>query len=236
MTCTVSVALAAYNGEAYISQQLASILCQLSSHDEIIISLNPGTDHTEEMISSFHDHRIRVFPCGEKGIIANFDNAIRHCQNDIIFLCDQDDVWVKDKVQKICACFMDQDVVLVEHDCAYVDEHLRETGETLFHKRHPHTGFLYNYVHNTYQGSCMAFRRELVPVISPIPRDIAMHDQWIGMLAEKMGKVVFLDEPLLLYRRHEYTGSADDHIPIMKKIGFMEKLWQPYHERIKRLK
>lgn len=236
MRMSVSVALAAWNGEKYIHDQLASVLCQLKEEDEIVISLNPCTDRTEDVIRAFHDERIHVFHCEEKGIIPNFENAVMHCHNEIIFLCDQDDLWVRDKVEKVCACFADPDTVLVEHDCLYVDENLHETGETLFHKRHPHTGFLYNYVRNTYQGSCMAFRKELVSVVCPFPRDIAMHDQWIGLLAEKTGGVVYLKEPLLLYRRHDNTGSADNHIPIMKKLLFMKRLIRPYHERVKRRK
>lgn len=234
MPYSVSVALAAYNGEAYIKEQLMSILGQLSASDEILISLNPSTDHTKDVISSFHDPRIHVHTCKEKGIIANFENAIRHCQNDIIFLCDQDDVWMQNKVSEMLKCFTD-DVVLAEHDCLYTDEALHETGQTLFHKLHPCTGFLRNYVQNSYQGSCMAFRKELVKYICPIPRDIAMHDQWIGLIAEKKGNIVFLDEPLMLYRRHSGTGSADDHIPFMKKIEYMIRLLKPYHERVRRI-
>ena len=80
----------------------------------------------------------------------------------------------------------------------------------------------------------MAFKRELVEYICPVPRNIAMHDQWIGMLAEKAGDVVFLPEPLLLYRRHENTGTGG-HISPVKKIDYMKKLLKPYHERVRRI-
>lgn len=236
MTYSVSAALGAYNGMKYIQEQILSILPQLKDRDELVVSVNPSKDGTEEYLKALaeKDQRVKVFFCAEKGIIANFENAIRHCKNEIIYLCDQDDVWRSDKVERVNACFTDG-VVLVEHDCLYTDESLHETGQTLFHKLHPCKGFLRNYVQNTYQGSCMAFKRELVRDIVPIPRDIAMHDQWIGLIAEKKGKVVFLDEPLMLYRRHSGTGSADDHIPFMKKIDYMRRLLKPYHDRVSRI-
>lgn len=236
MTHSVSVALGACNGMQFMQQQIRSVLLQLKDSDELVISVNPSQDGTEAYVKALaeEDHRVKWYLCEEKGIIANFENAIRHCKNEIIFLCDQDDVWKNDKVKKVNACFTDG-VVLVEHDCLYTDEELHETGQTLFHKRHPCTGFLRNYIQNSYQGSCMAFKKEVVKDILPIPRDIAMHDQWIGLIAEKCGKVVFLNEPLLLYRRHIGTGSADRHIPILKKISFMNRLFRPYCERVSKI-
>ena len=236
MTYSVSAALGAYNGMKYIQEQILSILPPLKDRDELVVSVNPSKDGTEEYLKALaeKDQRVKVFFCAEKGIIANFENAIRHCKYEIIYLCDQDDVWRSDKVERVNACFTDG-VVLVEHDCLYTDESLHETGQTLFHKLHPCKGFLRNYVQNTYQGSCMAFKRELVRDIVPIPRDIAMHDQWIGLIAEKKGKVVFLDEPLMLYRRHTGTGSADDHILFMKKIDYMKRFIKPYHDRVSRI-
>lgn len=236
ITYSVSVALAAYNGMQYIQKQISTVLAQLQESDELIVSVNPSHDGTEEYLRALaeKDHRVKVFYCEEKGVIANFENAILHCSNEIVYLCDQDDVWKKAKVAKVNACFT-EDVVLVEHDCLYTDENLQETGQTLFKKRHPHTGFFYNYVHNSYQGSCMAFRKELIKYIVPIPRNIAMHDQWIGLIAEKMGRVVYLKEPLMLYRRHMETSSADDHIPIIQKISYMRRLIKPYFSRLSKM-
>ena len=98
---TVSVALAAYNGEKYIKEQLSSILEQLSEDDEIVVSLDPSTDGTKEAILSLNDSRIKIVDGEGKGLIKNFENAIKNCKNDLIFLCDQDDIWLPDKVERV---------------------------------------------------------------------------------------------------------------------------------------
>ena len=75
---SVSVAMASYNGEKYIKEQLESILKQLKDTDEVIISLDPSTDATEQVIASLKDKRIQVIPGPGKGVKKNFENAIIH--------------------------------------------------------------------------------------------------------------------------------------------------------------
>ena len=86
---SVSVAMAAYNGEHYIEAQIQSILSQLRPEDELVISLDPSSDRTEEIIRSFagKDMRVRLVRGQGKGLISNFENAIRHCKKDILFFC-----------------------------------------------------------------------------------------------------------------------------------------------------
>ena len=128
MTCTVSAALGAYNGMQYIQEQILSILPQLKDRDELVVSVNPSKDGTEEYLKALaeKDQRVKVFFCAEKGIIANFENAIRHCSNDIIYLCDQDDVWRSEKGERVKDCVTDG-VVLVENSCLYIEGNLHET-------------------------------------------------------------------------------------------------------------
>ena len=90
---SVSVALAAYNGEKYLHRQIQSILEQLKEDDELVISLDPSQDQSEELIRSFHDPRIKLLKGPGKGLIKNFENALLHTRNDVIFLSDQDDIW-----------------------------------------------------------------------------------------------------------------------------------------------
>ena len=78
----------------------------------------------------------------------------------------------------------------------------------------------------------MAFKKELVPLICPIPRDVAMHDQWIGLLVEKTGVVDFLEERLILYRRHKGSNSAK-RVGIAKKHQYINKMKHEIKERIK---
>ena len=95
----ISVCIATYNGALYIKEQLNSILPQLSDNDEIIISDDHSTDDTLQIIRSINDKRIKIFiNQGEKGYTPNFENALQKALGEYIFLCDQDDIWMENKV------------------------------------------------------------------------------------------------------------------------------------------
>lgn len=89
-----------YNGEKYISVQLDSILKQLSENDEVIISDDSSTDRTVDVIKNFKDKRIKLYEDNHfHSPIFNFENALEKASGDIIFLSDQDDVWLDNKVK-----------------------------------------------------------------------------------------------------------------------------------------
>lgn len=216
-----SVALAYYNGGQYIEEQVISILSQLGDEDELIISVDDAEEDGSAPILHHlkrQDRRVRVIQGPGKGVVRNFENAIRHCRGDIIFLSDQDDVWLPGKAQRVTAVFLRPEVMAVLHDARIVDAQGNPEGdETLFAMRKSGTGLMKNLVRNSYIGCCMAFRRELVPVILPIPERMYMHDYWIGTAAELCGEVALIREPLLAYRRHGGNVTELTH----GSIGFM---------------
>ena len=209
----ISVALAAYEGERYIEEQLRSILPQLSEDDEIIVSDDKPGGMTEKIVRRIaeEDPRVVYVQGHSKGVAANFVNAIRHCKGDKIFLCDQDDVWLPDKVQRVTEAF-DAGATLVLHNAYVTDEELNIKETSFFALRGSRPGFLRNLVKNSYMGCCMALDRSLLKKIMPMPKAVPMHDQWIGLIGEIYGKPVFLDVPLLYYRRHEgnVTGGKTE--------------------------
>ncbi len=208
----ISVALAAYNGEKYITEQLCSVLSQLSQGDEIVISLDPSTDGTEAAVKSLNDSRIRIVNGEGKGLIKNFENAIKNCSNELIFLCDQDDIWLPEKVETVKREFEnDPSLLLVMHDARVTDSELNTTSESFFELRGTKTGIIKNIIKNSYMGCCMALRREALGFILPFPENLPMHDQWIGLACEKHGKVKLIDEPLILWRRHGDNSSKLQH-------------------------
>lgn len=211
---TVSVALAAYNGEKYIAEQIGSILPQLSEDDEIVVSLDPSTDGTKDIICSLaeKDSRIKLVDGEGRGLIKNFENAIKNCKNDIIFFSDQDDIWMSEKVARVTEEFeKDSKLLLVMHDARIVDENLNETEASFFEHRGTKTGILKNIYKNSYMGCCMAVRKEALNYILPFPDNLPMHDQWIGLVCSKKGKVKLINEPLMLYRRHGGNASKMNH-------------------------
>ena len=109
----ISVCIATYNGEKYIRDQLESILSQLDFCDEIVVSDDHSSDKTIAIIKSFNDDRIRViYNSGQKGYTSNFENALKHAKGEYIFLSDQDDIWLKGKVDKCMEYLQDYDFVV----------------------------------------------------------------------------------------------------------------------------
>ncbi len=201
----ISVALAAYQGEDYIEAQLRSILPQLEQGDEIIVSDDKPGGATERIVRRVmaDDPRVIYVEGKGQGVVANFVNAIRHCRGDKIFLSDQDDVWLPDKVRRVMNAF-DAGATLVLHNAYVTDKDLNITDYSFFALRGSKPGFVRNIVKNSYMGCCMAFDRKLLKKIMPMPKHLPMHDQWIGLMGEMYGKVTFLDAPLIYYRR---TGN-----------------------------
>lgn len=228
----VSVAMAVYNGEKYLAQQLDSILQQLGKKDEIVISDDGSTDHTTRLIESYieHDPRIHLTKGPGLGTKQNIACALSKVTGTYIFLADQDDVWKPDKVRRVLQTFREYRCHVVVHDCIVTEADLEQViYPSFFEYRGSGCGMWRNIWKNKYIGCCMALHRDLLPYILPIPDDIQMHDQWIGVINDMhRGGCVFLKEPLLYYRRHD--GNVSDFgvntIPVMirNRLIFMRRL------------
>src|SRR5687768_8023645 len=102
----ISICMATFNGSRYINEQLNSIITQLDESSEIVISDDSSTDNTVQIIKSFNDKRIHVLPNQKfRNPIFNFENALKHVQGDYIFLADQDDIWLPDRLNKMLPFF-----------------------------------------------------------------------------------------------------------------------------------
>ena len=201
----VSVAMTACNGEKYIEEQVNTVLNSLAACDELVISCDPSTDRTDNIVNQFaqKDNRVIVLQNNsEHGVVPNFCNAISHCRGKFIFLCDQDDIWRQDKVEKVLKCFSDDEAWLVIHDARVVDGKGNDTGETLFALSKISTNPTRNFYKGTYWGCCMAFRSELIPIILPINSKLR-HDLWIGILVGYLKKrISLINDTLIDHRVH----------------------------------
>jgi glycosyltransferase involved in cell wall biosynthesis len=207
----ISVALAAYKGEQYISEQIDSILSQLGEHDELIISDDYPEGKTRDIILGYQseDKRVKYIEGEGKGVIRNFENALKACGGDVIFLCDQDDVWLPDKVETVMAEFANG-AQLVLHDASITDGALNVTNPSCFSVHGANASMCKNLLKNTFVGCCMAFTKDLLSETLPFPEGIAMHDWWIALVALKnKRKTVLINKPLILWRRHgeNVTGN-----------------------------
>lgn len=218
----VSVVMATYNGERYINQQIDSILRCLGPSDQLIVSDDGSQDGTRERLHAYERKTdiVEVVDGPRQGIIANFDNGLKYVDGDIVFLADQDDVWLPNKVKEVKRIFeRDSTVTCVLHDVEVVDGDLNTLEKSFFEIRRSKLGFINNLIKNSFMGSAMAFKASMLPVILPIPRDIPMHDQWIGLINELYGKTTICQKPLGLYRRHGDNASTFDHGSLASMIS-----------------
>lgn len=204
----ISVCVATYNGEKYLCPQIDSILSQIHQNDEIIISDDGSTDSTIEILERYKDERIKIFiNKGRHGVNANFENALSNASGEYIFLSDQDDVWLPGKVEACMNALKDADCVV--HDCIITDGNLNVTGGSFFMERESGKGFWKNIYKNTYLGCCMAFKKDLISAVLPIPKTTAFfHDNWIGSIADLKYRLVFIPFKGILFRRHGNNTST----------------------------
>ena len=217
--------MATYNGEPYIAEQLRSILMQLGENDEVIVADDNSTDNTCQIIEDFNDKRIKLYHTYFRSCKWNFQYALEQAHGDIIFLSDQDDVWLENKVEKCVQALQIADLVVT--DSKLTDEKLEVINSSFFTIYHSGKGIIKNSMNNTYYGSCMAFHTDLLKDALPLPKtDEIGHDIWLGLVAELTGrKVIFLDEALMLYRRHDGTRTETTDIWHRSKRSIWIKVW-----------
>ena len=213
----LSIALATYNGEHYIREQLDSIVRQTRLPDELVISDDASADSTLDIIKDFE--RSAPFPVklqvNQKrlGSTLNFESAIRTCSGDIIFLCDQDDIWYPDKIARIEESFVNNpEAGAVFTDADIVNQDLQSYGPKLWKKGrfssreqelvNEGDAFTVLLKHFVVTGATMAFRSSFKKIIFPIPEEW-VHDAWIAFLISASSSLVAIQTPLIAYRQHD---------------------------------
>ena len=207
-----------HNGSKFIKKQIESILLQLQREDELIISDDGSTDDTISIIESLNDNRIKVihfdgiYPTEKRYTIVNhkisynFLNALNFATGDIIFFSDQDDIWKKDKVQISLKWLEHYDLVV--SNFSIIDDEDNITLERFYQKMPAVRKYFIAALNPHMTGCAMAFKKEVLKYAIPFPEELSCgHDNWIGLCANKFGKITFIDEPLFLHRVHSSNNS-----------------------------
>ncbi len=228
-----SVALCTYNGEKYIKEQLDSILRQTVKVNEIVVGDDGSTDNTltivqEVLSNSGIPFKIMVNP-GPKGVSGNFYNTISACSNEIVFTCDQDDVWLETKVEKMLKCFeYNERALLVFSDAALVDGELNlincNLWKTIPFKPLKDNSKMFDLLlgSRVVTGACMAVKRDFA-VSCGVSRGDWLHDAWLAMNASVLGDIVPLPEQLTLYRQHGNNTIGASKITSSQRVkGFFD--------------
>jgi glycosyltransferase involved in cell wall biosynthesis len=211
----ISVAMATFDGERFLAEQLASLARQTVLPAELVVHDDGSSDGTLEVLAGFAGES--PFPVrverGERrlGFADAFLTAAGSCNGELIAFCDQDDVWLPEKLARCGEAFADANVLVAIHSSRIVDERLVPTGELYPGVRRSHVAPpLASDPWLAVRGMSMVVDARLVRLADPIRRppshylaDAPMHhDEWLYALGGALGAVAFVAEPLALYRQH----------------------------------
>jgi len=216
---TTSIALCTYNGERFLQAQLDSLLDQTRLPDQIVAFDDASQDETWMILEAFAQQArqrgiqvlLRRQPVNV-GYVRNFEAALAECSGEIVFLCDQDDVWHADKIQRMAARFeAEPDLTMLHADARLVDADGNGLGVSAFKAfevsraeiRAMHAGHAFDVLlkRNIATGAAMAVRLQVVRKAGEVP-DGWIHDEWLGMVASLLGKADTLESAMVDYRQH----------------------------------
>lgn len=209
----IDILMATYNGEKYVAEQIDSILAQTYTNFNLIISDDGSTDSTREILEEYEkrDERIQVYYQEKNlGYIKNFEFLLRKVTSDIYMLSDQDDIWLKEKIEKTYQKLQSEKADLVYTDLKVVNQNLEEINPSFmrmmkfYQKAIKYTDYRSVYLYNTVTGCTIMSKKKFINNIVPIPNQskYVIHDLWIALVVGLSGKVVYMDEADILYRQH----------------------------------
>jgi glycosyltransferase involved in cell wall biosynthesis len=231
----VVVLLCTYNGAAYLSEQLSSLLRQDYPHWVCHAYDDCSTDETFNILSGFALKYPGRFVVSRNKVSTgsasrNFSSATAQLHRDVKFellaFCDQDDVWAPDKLSSLIEVFASHgndlpllafcDLSVVSAELAVVKpsfvRHISAGG----FERHMQLGLLD--VDNVVPGCAMMCNRALLYKALPISSNALMHDWWLVLTARKFGALVFVPRALVQYRQHESNSVGAKKMSLVYKL------------------
>lgn len=247
MTLTSSVALCTFNGEAYLPAFLGSLQSQSRCPDEIIVSDDGSTDTTITIVKEFFPHfpgmrLLTNVPC--RAVVRNFDRCLQECTGDVVFLADQDDVWLPQKMAVMMNAFEadpEVGIVLSEVDLVGVDgavvepswiARTRLLSDDFSTVDLSKVGFSAISVlkRNPFVGCAMAIRRSALLALLPIPCIAPMHDWWLGFAhLARGGQVHFIRDSLTHWRVHGANVTSRSPGGILRMVKQRGQLLWAWH-------
>ena len=206
----VSVAMATYNGERYLKEQLDSIYAQTYKNIEVIVTDDCSSDKTVKILEQYAESHGLRYSVNETnlGFVKNFERAISLCKGAYIALADQDDVWEREKIEVLVREIGSD--LLIHSDCSIIDGKSAVTAPYWKRER----GFnikVENLLRaNVVTGCTVLFKRELLKSALPFPEGIAYHDWWLALCAANLNKIVYIPSCLTRYRQHTGQNTGSD--------------------------
>ena len=209
----ITILLATYNGEKYLKEQLDSLFDQTYKAFTILARDDCSTDSTLEILESYE---VEIIPSTQKlGASQNFNAIVEYAledgESDYYMFCDQDDVWLPDKIERTLKKMIEvekrqPDIPLLIHtDLSVVNSNLEVISNSFwkYHGIDPKYNTLNRLLlQNVITGCSVMINKRLAEMATPVPKDAIMHDWWFGLVASAFGEVHYVDSITLLYRQH----------------------------------
>tara|TARA_B100001059_G_scaffold235194_1_gene280060 strand:- start:1634 stop:2590 length:957 start_codon:yes stop_codon:yes gene_type:complete len=219
----ISVAIASYNGQKYIEEQIQSILNQSVLPNEIVVSDDNSNDKTIEILKLIKEKskiNINIIQNSlNKGYTKNFERAVKRCSGDLILLSDQDDYWLPEKIKTIVSEFKLSKLFLYLNNTLISDEFLKSTEISKLDQ----VISLYGNSDNFVPGCCMSIDNKLKNIFLPFPSDLMSYDQWINFVSISINSKKIIEESLQYYRLHKNNTSSFE-ANNLKKLNFYHYL------------
>lgn len=233
----VDILLASYNGEKYIADQIESILHQTYKDWILYIKDDCSTDNTAKIILEYekkYKDKIKVILSNKPSGSAknNFFSMLQYSKNEYIMTCDQDDVWLPNKIELTYKKMLDSEKkylnlpILVHSDLKVVDKNLNIIYNSLFKqqnldsKRDKLNNLL---IQNIVTGCTVMVNRNLLNHIQKVPKHAIMHDWWMALIASSIGIIVTIESPTILYRQHGNNGVGAKNVKSLNYVLSMIK-------------
>lgn len=243
----VSVALATYNGEKYIKEQLDSILNQTYQNFEIVIHDDCSTDNTIKIIEEYakRDNRIVYKQNSENlGFAKNFESIINECKGTYIAFSDQDDIWTPNHIQILYHNSGEKNVscgnaLIVDSNgfsLGYTMKDVTNMASTISSESIKYKLFYDNFV----QGAAMLISKTFCEKYLPVPEIVKYHDYWLALIASLDGGISYSEDVILYYRQHGKNITSNGSHSFFRDIynslnGFNRKHSQHQVEILKQL-
>ncbi|MDF2543976.1 MAG: hypothetical protein K0S47_3694 [Herbinix sp.] len=237
----ITIVMASYNGEHYIRDQIDSIIASTYQDFDLFIYDDGSKDTSLDILGEYvRNYPDKIHVTQNKvnlGVTRNFLEGIRNSTSDYVMLCDQDDVWKKDKISVTlrrlskmeeqygkelpCAVFTDAEVV---------NQDLKTLHASFFEASHldPHkTDLNHLLMENKFIGCTVMINAALRDILKskPLPKSAKLHDGWIGLMAASFGEISFINTATLLYRQHggNVVGNLNFTSYIKNRITSLHK-------------
>lgn len=220
----IDILLSTFNGAEYLSEQLASIVAQDINDWQLIIRDDCSVDNSVSIINEFalnHPERVVIItrPSTRLGVVASFEYLLAKSSSQYIAFCDQDDVWLPDKLRRLKKCMQyledcnEAEIPLLVHsDLHVVNKNLEKVADSFwkYQKLNPVRMQTMErlLVQNCVTGCATIVNRKLVECALPIPEDAIMHDWWFALIAVSNGKIKQVDTQTVQYRQHAKNDTG----------------------------